>query len=84
MISENPGGGVFIAILNSILATHQPQLDSEAEVTWVKTEFVKQKSLYIASFYRKPGHQEEPIEELEKISDLVTIQWIISTCNPYR
>ena len=65
-ISDNPGGGVFIAIHHTILATHQPKLDSNSEAIWVKLEFVKQKPLYLTSVYRPPGSQEESLDELEK------------------
>lgn len=65
-ISDNPGGGVYIAIHHTILATHQPKLDSNSEAIWVKLEFVKQKPLYLTSVYRPPGSQEESLDELEK------------------
>ena len=65
-MSVNLGGGVFIAIRNTILATHQVNLDSATEAIWVKIEFVKQKPLYLASVYRPRGNQEEPLDELEK------------------
>ena len=64
-ISDNPGGGIFIAIHNTILATHQPKLDSNSEAIWVKLEFVKQKPLYLASVYRPPGSQEGALNKLE-------------------
>ena len=69
-ISDNPGGGVFIAIHNTILATHQPKLDSNSEAIWVKLEFVKQKPLYLASVYRPP--QEGALNELE--NSLLSLQ----------
>ena len=71
-ISDNPGGGIFIAIHNTILATHQPKLDSNSEAIWVKLEFVKQKPLYLASVYRPPGSQEGALNELE--NSLLSLQ----------
>ena len=71
-ISDNPGGGIFIPIHNTILATHQPKLDSNSEAIWVKLEFVKQKPLYLASVYRPPGSQEGAPNELE--NSLLSLQ----------
>ena len=42
-VDVNPGGGVFIAVHNTIIATHQPQLDCRAEAIWIKIEIVNQK-----------------------------------------
>ena len=71
-ISDNPGGGIFIAIHDTILATHQPKLDSNSEAIWVKLEFVKQKPLNLASVYRPPGSQEGALNELE--NSLLSLQ----------
>ena len=49
-IDANRGGGVFVAVHNSIIATRQPQLDCQAETIWIKIEMAEQEPLYIYSF----------------------------------
>ncbi|KAG1684579.1 hypothetical protein GQR58_009384 [Nymphon striatum] len=68
-IDNNPGGGVFIAVHNTIIAIHQPQLDCEAESIWIKIESANQKPLYLASFYRPPGNNVDPLDAIEKSLD---------------
>ena len=58
----NPGGGVFVAVHNSIIATLQAQLDCQAEALWIKIEMANQKPLCIASFYRPPGSDIQPFD----------------------
>ena len=60
-MSVNLGGGVFIAIHSTILATHQANLGSATEeVCQAKT------SISSIRLYRLPGNQEELLDELEK------------------
>ncbi|XP_048575386.1 uncharacterized protein LOC5499458 [Nematostella vectensis] len=62
----NPGGGVFIAVYNTIIATRQTQLDCQAEAIWIKIEIANQKPLYLASLYRPPGNDEKPLEAFKQ------------------
>ena len=58
----NPGGGVFIAVYNTIISTQQSQPDCQAEAIWIKIEITNQKPLCIASLYRPPGSNNDPLD----------------------
>ena len=62
----NPGGDVFIAVHNTIIATHQSKLDCQAEAIWIKSEIANQKPLYIASLYRPPGSNIDPLDSFKQ------------------
>ncbi|PFX15492.1 putative RNA-directed DNA polymerase from transposon BS [Stylophora pistillata] len=68
-IDANPGGGVFIAVHNSIIATRQAKFDCQAEALWIKIEMANQKPLYIASFYPPPGSDVQPLHALNHSLD---------------
>ena len=50
--TQGDGGGVFILVMGSLLATKQRQLQKDCEILWIKLELEGYKSLYIASYYR--------------------------------
>ena len=58
------GGGVLIAIKNSI--THQKcdELDTECEIIWISITLQNKKSFHIASYYRPPNAPEDAIINL--------------------
>ena len=45
-------GGVFILVIDTIIATEQKQLKTDCEIIWVKLDIVAAKPLYIAAYYR--------------------------------
>ena len=49
----NPGGGVFIVVHNTIIATHQSKLDCQAEAIWIKIEIANIHSRRVQ--YKKAG-----------------------------
>ena len=69
---DNAGGGVFIAVHNNILATHESKLHSDVEVIWIKIKFVKQKSLYFRGVKRYIGSR---IKGLKKGRDQGSQPW---------
>ncbi|KAK3088908.1 hypothetical protein FSP39_025302 [Pinctada imbricata] len=65
------GGGVFVLVHNSIVATEQPQYVTNCEINWVKIKLQHTKNLLIGSFYM-PHRSKNTLEELEKSLQLVT------------
>jgi hypothetical protein len=67
------GGGVFVAIRDSIISTDIPNLDTNCEAIWANIQFANSKPLYIASFYRPQVSVGNPIDELNtSISKLMS------------
>ena len=58
------GGGVFIAVSDKYIVSHQPQLETECELL-IKLENAGNKSTYIGAFYRpgQLGHIQDPVTE---------------------
>ena len=44
------GGGVFILVKDTIIATEQEQLKTDYEIIWIKLDIVAAKPLYIAAW----------------------------------
>ena len=65
------GGGVFILIQNSIIATEQPQYVTKCELDWVKIKLKDSKDLLIGAFYM-PHRNNKDMEELEKSLKIIT------------
>ena len=63
--SETHGGGVFILVRNSFVATEQRELSTDCEIIWVKLEPEGCKALYIASYYRPHEDDLHSFEELK-------------------
>ena len=51
---SSKGGGVLLAIKNSINSSMQADLDTDAELIWAKIKAKNNPDLYICSFYRPP------------------------------
>jgi hypothetical protein len=65
------GGGVFVLVHNSIVATEQPQYVTNCEINWVKIKLQNTKNLLIGSFFI-PHRNKNTLEELEKSLQLIT------------
>jgi hypothetical protein len=63
---SSSGGGVFVAVTDSLLVTHECCLDVGAEIVWIKLQTTCSKPLYISSFYRPPSSGIDPLEALEQ------------------
>ena len=48
-------GGVFVALRNDIIGTHQVDYDTDCEVIWVQIQLVGCKNIVIGAFYRPPS-----------------------------
>lgn len=67
------GGGVFIAIRDSLITSSEPSLDGDCEIVGANIEFANSRPLFIASFYRPPGSNCQPLDALSNIfSNLVS------------
>ena len=58
------GGGVFIAVSDKYIVSHQPQLETECELLWIKLETTGNKSTYIGAFYRPHENDVNSLENL--------------------
>lgn len=58
------GGGVLLAIKNSLSSAHQPELDTEAEMIWAKISPPNSRDLYLCSYYRPP--KSDTLQELRQ------------------
>ena len=45
------GGGVFIAVSNEYICTHEPELETDCEIIWVKLNIVGCNTLHICAYY---------------------------------
>ena len=83
--SETKGGGVFILVRNTFVATEQKELQTDCEILWVKLELEGCKSLYIASYYRPHEGDLHSFEELQKslehVSQLNGDVWVLGDLN---
>ena len=59
------GGGVFIAVRDSIVASPQPNLSSHTEMIWIKLQLTNSKSLLIGAFYRPPDSGGDVLDQLQ-------------------
>ena len=58
------GGGVFIAVSDKYIFSHQPQLETECELLWIKLETTGNKSTCIGAFYRPHENDVNSLENL--------------------
>ncbi|KAI8481643.1 hypothetical protein Bbelb_406440 [Branchiostoma belcheri] len=63
---EGRGGGVFIAVKNSIIATHLPDPDCTSELTWVQIQLAHSKTVHIGAYYRPPSADQSDLTSLEQ------------------
>ena len=59
------GGGVFIAITDTIVASLQPNPSSDAEMLWVKFQFINRKPPYIGAFHHPPDSGGDMLDHLQ-------------------
>ncbi|KAI8513366.1 hypothetical protein Bbelb_100050 [Branchiostoma belcheri] len=63
---EGRGSGVFIAVKNSIIATHLPDPDCTSELTWVQIQLAHSKTVHIGAYYRPPSADQSDLTSLEQ------------------
>ena len=68
------GGGVLIAVHNSIVASEELSLDSNCEVKWIKIETRNSSPLYLGNYYRQPNSDTTPVLELANSIEMLTNQ----------
>ena len=60
-------GGVFVAVIKSLVSERVHELETDAEVVWVKISTGKSKTLYVGFFYR-PHENDEHGHNLFKVT----------------
>ena len=65
------GGGVFLAVRNGIIAINRHEYDSKAEICWVSLESVRNRCLYIGSYYRPYNATRAALEHLQNSLDKI-------------
>nr|XP_054753538.1 uncharacterized protein LOC129259262 [Lytechinus pictus] len=58
------GGGVFIAVIDTLTVTECPEFDSDCEIQWCNVQLVNAKPLYIGSFYCPPNNRQHGLDGL--------------------
>ena len=61
---DTSGGGVFIAVIDEILSTHQQHLETSCEMAWAKISVVGCKDLYVCSYYRPKADDRDSLDLL--------------------
>ena len=61
---DSNGGGVFLAVKDTLICADIPDLNSNCEVVWASLQFSNSKPLYIASYYGPQVNKTKAIEEL--------------------
>ena len=76
------GGGVFILVKDTLVASRQKTLETDCEVIWVETEAAQSKPVYLAAYYRPYENDFHIFEEFCKSVDMVSKTnghiWILS------
>lgn len=62
---SGPGGGVFIAVSNKFVVSHQPDLETDCEILWIKLETFGSKSTFIGAFYRPSVSDMDSLTKLD-------------------
>ena len=57
------GGGVLIAVRDTLLTTAVPELHTLYEIVWCKLEIVGQRTVYLSTFYNPKTSNEEGFHE---------------------
>ena len=74
-----PGGGVLIAVKNTLLAMRESALEEEScEAVWCKIYIAGSQPFYNGCFHRKPHHHQEAVCGLDNAANKVTS----SSCIP--
>ena len=67
------GGGVMVAIKDTLVAEEVELIDVSTEIIWVKILLKNLHPLYVGSFYRQPSDRStDQLDELEKSLDYIT------------
>ncbi|XP_011675592.2 uncharacterized protein LOC105443737 [Strongylocentrotus purpuratus] len=67
------GGGVFIAIIDTLIVTECPEFDSDCEIQWCNVQLANAKPLYIGSYYCPPNNRQQGLEGLhQSLSKIMT------------
>jgi hypothetical protein len=66
------GGGVFIAVRDTIIAQRVKEYETDCENIWVKIELAGQKPLIIGSYYKPHEHDEHSLQEFNRSLQMVT------------
>ena len=70
---DEHGGGVFVAVHNSLIVSNCPEFDVDCELLWCSLQFTNAKPLFIASFYRPPNNRKQDLDQLrQSLSKLMT------------
>ena len=70
--SGTKGGGVFILVKDTLVASRQKTLETDCEVIWVKIEAAQSKPVYLAAYYRPNENDFHSFEEFCKSVDMVS------------
>lgn len=66
------GGGVFIAIRDTLISINMPELEVDCELLWTCLQFVGSKPLYITCFYGPQNNKSKVVDDLtESLSKLL-------------
>lgn len=66
------GGGVFLAVNNTFIATQQTNLDTDAEIIWAKIQIDSNTPLFVSSVYRPPDGNHLTLEHLHESINTLT------------
>ena len=69
-ITTTSGGGVFVALRNDLLGTHQVEMNAKNESIWVNIEIAGWKNMLIGAFYQRPN--EKSTQFLEELATSLT------------
>ena len=83
--SGTSGGGIFVLVKDTFIASEQKQLKTDCEIVWVKIEMTTTKPLYVAAYYKpKDGDSKSAIElkrSLELADSLKGNIWLLGDFN---
>lgn len=63
---SDPHGGVLLAIKKDLIATREPELETDCEILWCKLKMQGNKTIHVGSYYRPHESDENSLVELEK------------------
>ena len=66
------GGGVLIAIKNTLISEPVPELQTDCEIVWARINLVGAKTLYLSSYYHPKTSDEQSILEFQHSMERAT------------
>ena len=66
------GGGVLIAIKNTLISEPVPKLHTDCKIVWAKINLVGAKTLYLSSYYHPKTSDEQSLLEFQHSMDRAT------------